>query len=124
MSILFAIYSRGQNKVNVHSTYNDRATVLAFSFCAHFSFVFKSFVSVHLSSVRFVSIYCPFSDRFHCVVLNAVVLFLKRFHCVVEKQCGAHQLRTSSSASYSMVRSAFVVVPSFVLSLPACTSTR
>ena len=76
-------YSRGQNKVNIRSMYNDRATVLAFSFHAHFPLVFKSFVSVRLLSVRFASVYQPFSNHFHCVILNAVVRFLNRFRCVV-----------------------------------------
>ena len=116
------MYSRGQNKVNVCSMYNDRATVLVFSFRASFSFIFKSFISVRLLSVSFASVYRPFSSHFRCVVLNARGVISQSFSL-----CSGDRMwcspATRSSTSCFIIRRAFVVGPSFVVSLPARTST-
>ena len=72
------------------STFVQRETMLAFLFHARLSLVFKSFVSICLLSICFAFIYRLFSNRFHCVVLNACGAI--RFCCVVEKDSGAHQL--------------------------------
>ena len=77
---------------NIRSVYNDHATVLAFSFRACLSLVFKSFIFICLLSVHFAFVYRLFSNCFCCVVLNAHGVISQSFLLCSEKESGAHQL--------------------------------